>query len=483
MKRSKLIAVLKTFNVGELDRLANFVNSPFFNKNKKIIALFKVVHESAPDFEDKALLKETLHKQLFHTNQYNEFQLNNVISDLLQLVYQFMGQEQYQQRKALQQDLIMEALLEKELSGHIEKMARKYHLIQSKSTLRNQDFFLDEYHLYDKLDRLFLTKFKRTYDENLQKKNDQLDLFYHSNKLRISCDMQSRNIVTNAGYECHFLEDILAHYNQSEDFEKQPVINIYFQTLMMLRQSEKETYYKNVKRAIEENLHLFPQEELRYLFNYLLNYCIKKINSGRSDYYTEVLDVYQLMLDEKIIFKNGYLTHWTFKNIVTVGIRKPDYEWTESFILKYKDNLLPEDRDNALAFNLANLYYAKKDFKKALQQLQDIKFGDHSYHLGAKIIQMKSYFELNEVEPFYALIEASRKFIHRSSQLSDYGKTANINFMKIGRQIFRLKTEQNVISTGAYQQRHKAISKKLEKTELVANKDWLKEVFDEMKKK
>ena len=31
------------------------------------------------------------------------------------------------------------------------------------------------------------------------------------------------------------------------------------------------------------------------------------------------------------------------------------------------------------------------------------------YHVSAKIIQLKSYYELEETEPFFSLLEASRK--------------------------------------------------------------------------
>ena len=483
MVRSKLIEAISALNAEEFDRLGKLVHAAYFNKNKKIIALFKLIDKEYPMFKQEQLQKERIYPILFGNNAYNELQLNNIISDLLQLVYQFMGQEQFRKRKSLQMSLVMDELLEKDLNSHIPKIVKKSQLIQSKSTLRNQDYFLEEYHLADKLDRFFLTKFKRTYDENLQRKNDALDLYYHINKLRIACDMKSRDIVTGSGYQCHYLEDVVKHYKETERYASYGVLKIYYEILMMLENADDETFYFNVKEHLGCNLGLFTHEELRYLYNYLLNYCIKKINSGLGIYYKEVLEIYQLMLKERFIFKNGYLTHWTFKNIVTVGLRIPDYDWTESFILKYKENILIEDRQTSLAFNLANLYYAKKDFKNALEQLQDIRFSDHSYQLGAKIIQLKSYFELNEVEPFYALIEASRKFIHRSSQLSDYGKTANINFVKLCRQIFRLKLEKKIITNSAFEQRQRAIANKLKQTKMIANKDWLEEVFVDIKMK
>ena len=40
------------------------------------------------------------------------------------------------------------------------------------------------------------------------------------------------------------------------------------------------------------------------------------------------------MLRDDIIFKNGYLSHSTFKNIATPGIRLKEFEWTEKFITR-----------------------------------------------------------------------------------------------------------------------------------------------------
>ena len=196
----------------------------------------------------------------------------------------------------------------------------------------------------------------------------------------------------------------------------------------MLQDSSNEAHFHGLKQLIRQHATTFPADELREIHIHALNYCIKQINSGRSDYYQEVLDLYQSMLQEGVVFRNGFIPQWTFKNIVTTSIRLQEYEWTSQFIEQYKEHLLPEERDNALAFNLASLYFAKADYQLALRQLHNVEFKNTSYHLGGKIIQLKSYFALNELEALLALVQASLKFIRRNKSLSAYGKKSQCEF-------------------------------------------------------
>ena len=48
MEGSKLIALLRTFDSKELRAFAGFVQSPFFNKQEKVIHLFEYLKKLAP---------------------------------------------------------------------------------------------------------------------------------------------------------------------------------------------------------------------------------------------------------------------------------------------------------------------------------------------------------------------------------------------------------------------------------------------------
>ncbi len=478
MHNTKLIELLRTLNLKEFSRFRAYVHAPFFNKNKKLKALIDHILRFSPDFMHPQLNKKAIYPYIFGEQSYNEIQLNNLISDLLQLLYGFLSHLQYQQRPQYQKYLLLEELLNRDRPKHIERNAQRFKNIQAKSEIRNYEYFHHEYLLYEKLDQSVVRHAKRSFDKNLQLQSDNLDLYFFSNKLRIACDMASRNIVIQAGYSCDFLDDILNYYeNNYRSFQSFPALSIYYKVLKMLETEDNEQAYLDLKADLQQHQHLFPKLELWTLYKYAINFCIKKINSGKGYYYEELLELYKVLLENEIIFPNGYLSQWTFKNIITVGIRLEAFEWTELFISQYEKFLLPEEHFNASTYNRAALFSARKDYQQALQTLHNVEFTDSSYHLGAKIIQLKSYFELEETEALYALIEAFRKYILRNRDISEYRKKANNNMLKIAKGIYQLKVNGSAMTTSAYNQKRKNLQQKLNELNPIANKDWLNEIF------
>lgn len=476
MQNTKLVEILSDMATRERSRFQDYVHSPFFNKNKKIQNLCDYVLSYAPDFHQPALNKTVIYPFIFGKKPFNEIQLNNIISDLLQLLYDFLAIKKYREKELLQKTFLMDELLDRSAYDFIPRVARRYRQIQNQSTYRNFEFYHQEYIFSEQLDRNHLSRSPRTYGENLQFKNDHLDLYYFSNKLRIACDMASRNIVVKAKYECHFIADLIKHYEDNYlDYQSHPCLSVYYKILQILQTKEDEQAYYELKTLLENHYNLFPAEELRVIYIYVQNYCILKINSGKSIYYRELQDVYKILLKRKIIFMNGYLTQWAYKNIITVGIRLQDFDWTETVIHQYKESLLPEERPNAVAYNLAAFYDAKKEYKNALHQLHDVEFTDISYHLGAKIIQLKCFYELDESEAFYALIEATKKYLLRNRKVADYHKKANANFCTIAKKIFQLKMKKSRLKKSVFNQQYRLLSEKLKKIQPITNKEWLEE--------
>lgn len=481
MKKSKLIGLLGNLETRELTKFNNYVHSPFFNKHQAVTALFNYIINCSTPYEEAELDKKTIFQQLFPEEKWNDDKMNNLISDLLQLLYDFLAYTNYETNEILQKQFLLDVLIKKEEWQYVKRTARRLEQLQQKTTIRNHQFFQEASQYHAKLDRYELLTGQRKFNDHLQLQSNYLDTAYLANKLRLACDMESRNTVIKAGYDCHFLEDILNFYqNNRYDIQAIPVLQVYYKTLLMLRNRDENTHYQDLKQLLLKYAQLFPADELLVLYNYILNYSIQKINSGQSQFYHEILDVYKVLLEQKILLRNGHLTQWAFKNISTVGIRLEEFDWTIQFIKNYQDYLLPQEKENAVAYNLAAFYYAKKEYSKALQQLQDVEFTDTSYHLGAKIIQVKSYFELDETEAFYSLLEAFRKYIRRNRQISDYRKKANANFLKLSKWVYQLKVIKATKKQSVFQKRLAEIKERLEQTEPLANKDWLGGILKEM---
>lgn len=469
MKNTKLITLLQKMSSTELRRFHEYVFSPFFNKNRKVQLLLNILLEYSPEFDSSFLDKKVVFEKIFMDQSYDELKINNVISDLLQLLYGYLAQKHFSQQSLLQKKYVLKELFQKDAPQHFGKTIRRYRQLEEKNTERSFDYFLEKKDFYSQLDQFVQTKVKRQYDENLQLESDSLDLSYFINKLHIACNMIGRNTVINANYHCDFLEEILIFCQKNDYLEKYPALKVYYKTIQMLEGKGEASFYFDLKKSLVEHYHIFPQEELFTLYNYALNFCIKKINSGQNIFYQEILELYKVLLDRKIIFLDGYLSQWTYKNIVTTGIRLKEFDWTKEFIYKYQETLLVNERNNALAYNLAALYHAQGDYRNTLSQLQDVEFTDTNYHLGAKILQLKSYYELDEAEAFLALIEAFKKYIRRSKDLSDYRKKANANFLKLAKKIFQIKGRKGK----TVDQKRKKIKEDLTQLEPIANKSWL----------
>jgi hypothetical protein len=332
---------------------------------------------------------------------------------------------------------------------------------------RSHAFFLAESQLQAVLDQEALQRRQRHHTPHLQAQSDALDCYYWCNKLRIACDMASRSGVIKTGYDCFYLEELISLLPARPALAQEPAIQIYSCTLMMLQSGQAE-HYQQLFALMQEHRGALAAAERHTLYHYLLNYCIRRINSGDSHYYRETWRLYQAMLEERVLLVNGYLSQWSFKNIVTTGIRLREFDWTASFMAAYQDRLPPEDCDNALAYNRAALGYARQDYDAALQYLQQVEFTDASYHIGTKIIQLKIYFETGAAEAFFSLVRAFEQYLRRQRELSDYRREANLNFVSLAKRAFVLRLLPECDEKASAQW-----AEDLARLQPLANKEWL----------
>jgi len=475
MRNSKFINALQHLSTRERSKFRELAYSPFFNKNKKVRRLIDHCLAYAPSFEGEELDKQSIFELLFGNEVYEELKINNVISDALKLLYLFLAQQSIMDQEYQWRNHQMNGILQHQMVRHLPGIERRLQSLQKKRVDNSHDYFYQQYHLEERLDKSMLMQQGREYSPHLQHANNALDQYYWCNKFRLACDMASRNKIIKAAYECHFAEQLITIYEtQPEVLRAHPAIQLYYQALLMI-QTEEEGHYRTLRRLLDQHSQVLPVEERYDLYDYAQNYCVKKINSGNTEYYEQILELYKKMLEHGLLLRNGYLTQWSYINILTAGLRLPDFEWTEWFIHTYKEQLKPEVRDNVFTYSLAALYFEQKDYHKALQSLQGVAFSDIFYHMSAKIIQLKSYYELEENEAFLSLMEASRKFLRRNRHLSDYQVQSNVNFLKLVGKLHKLNMNAGILKPAKLESALDQIQQSLEATKAVTNKGWLRQ--------
>jgi hypothetical protein len=217
----------------------------------------------------------------------------------------------------------------------------------------------------------------------------------------------------------------------------------------------------------------FPRAEAKDMYVFALNYCIRKLNSGQLSYLNELFVLYKALIEREIIFEDGKLAPSDFKNIVTTGLRSGQLDWTEQFIQIYKDYLPAEHRQNTYIYNLAFLHYYRKEFSKALKLLQTAEFTDVFYQLDAKALLLRTYYELDETEPFLNLADAFTNYLKRNKQISDYQRTVYLNFVKYAKKLMLLRTGSRLSL--------EAVRNELQELKQAASLQWLQEKAAEIR--
>lgn len=484
MQSRKIFEILTTLDKHKLKRFDDFVHSPYFNKHKQVQTLWNYLKESVREEAPLKINSEWLYRQITSVEGYDAKRLNHLYSYLLDLLTQFLAIEGIVAESPFPNIGVglqaIKQLRKTSLSTkHLQALLRKQQQQLAQFPYQNAQHYYQNYELHEELDALFLAAPSRAQDLNLQSKSDFLDYFYLYSKLKIACDMASRNIVINADYQCHLLPEVLQFLLRYPTYGTQPGVAVYAQILQML-QSGSPDDYQALKVLLSSNIRYFEPEEALLMYDYAQNFCIRRINSGETSYYLEFLDLYKIQLEKGILFRNGYLEEWDYKNIVTAGVRTGDYKWTEQFIESNKKYLKPEVLENAYIYNLANLYYETQRYKEALRLLHQVEFTDPSYHLGAKYIQLKSYYESDELTAFDALVHAFREYVRRNKQLSEYRRRANLNFLRIAQKLGQLKESATYSSKIRLKKDLEKITTLLTTLSPMANSDWLEIALEKL---
>lgn len=429
MKRHKLFRLLSILEPDQLSRFGDFVQSPYFNTNKRITALGlhlinSFQHDENTDFAREALFMVTFPGETFQDNK-----LRAMLSIVTKLVEEFLVAEHIRQNVGVKQQLMLQSARLIEDGGLYNEQLNKSYQMQTDSDFRDIDYYF-AHHQVEEANYNFAVKNKdRDIGKSLGNMLANLDLYYLSKRLKYSCEsLNRRNIL---GEEDSYgglaiITDLLKYHEQ----ELPPVTLIYRQIIFLFEEEENTQHFYKLIELLREYDPLFTRGELKVMYGYAMNYCIRKINAGQSVFLQEVFNLYKTLLEKDIIFEGRYISQWDYKNIVTTGLRLNDIDWTEQFIVKYKEMLHPEARENAFAYNFANLSYFKKDYKTTMRLLQQVEFTNDSYLLSSRSLLLKSYFELNEFDLLVSQAEAFMLYLRRNKQLPEYQKNLYKNMVK-----------------------------------------------------
>ncbi len=438
MYKSKLISLLRTFDPEELSAFEDFIASPYFNKRAELPPLCRALVALAPDFPPETTTRERVYARAFDGRPYDEKEMAYLMNYLLRLGEQFLGlQRHYRSGLNSRLDLLAELIdrgLEKHYQFHLKKAERK----AAQNDCDSSDVFLERHRLAHLRDQHFKRQDQRRFDLEIQVAAEQLDQFYYNRKLRALCDMVGRQRIFQKSYRLTLMTEVM-NAVQSPDFDPSPGTLIYFHTLKMLTNAEPQPHFQRVIELFQKHFSKLSFDDKQNILSHALNFCIRQIRlqADKRSYMEEALHLYTFGIEQEIFLDRGHLSPWHFKNVIKLAFNLKQHDWAEQFIQTYAPQLPAEARENALYYNLADLYYQKRDYDQALRFLNRVAFTDIHYQLNAKTLLLKIFYELKEEEALLSTLAAFTISLKRNKNISiDLRKTYQ-NFCSLLHKILR----------------------------------------------
>lgn len=455
---TKLEELLISLNGHDLLLMRRYLASPYFNQNPKAEKLFSVLTTS-----DKFNTRKENYHKVFGSNRFNEKQMRYAESHLCSHIENF---------------LTFQFLESNDLSWY-QMNAKVAALKGNKKSFQYYDTLIDKKNksvvaqdiqsLYKHFETS-LTKFEvDTENISLKKIPDMstvihhLDVYYVAHKLQLMCAAHNMQQITGKEIDIALSHEIIS-ISETSLCKENDTVKLYYHIYLMITKPNEERHYHLLKELVKKIALHFPVREQKDIYQYLKNYCIRKINSGQSEFLSELFHIYELQLANKKLLRHNYLTQWEFKNIVSVALRIGKTKWCKTFIAQHKRYLPTDEQKNASVYNSANIAFHDKEYRQALKYFSQSEFKEPFYQLDVRAIQLKIFFETDEYETLFYHASAFRNYLSRSKHISTFQKTIYRKLIS-----FSIAIARNI----ANQKKLQSLKKEIAEATQVADKIWL----------
>lgn len=438
MKETKLLQAFNSLNNSELKALADWLQSPFFNKNANVLQLgLSLISTRRKRLFHADTKPDVLFRKAFPAKVYDERKMAYLMSDLLKQVEHFVTWQTIESKPSTIALYKIRACQQRDLKKSLHyHQSRLEQMLQGAERINGVDLQHRAMY-YQDAETAFSKTGSRKANPYLQAAADSLDSYYWVTKLRLSIHMLFRHSALNEQYELRFIPSTLG-----EDLAKlpsEPLVQLYYQAYSLLLKDNAKALLQDFMQAIQHYLPLLAQEESTELFYYAINYCTRQIRRGHRTFTDELLQLYQDGLEYGVLLEEERISPWNYKNIVKLGLGLQQLDWAAEFVKTYSQRLPTNMQNDAYHFSMADISFHRKDYDGALAYLQRTEFSDVHYALGARVLQIRIYYETEAIEPLMSLLSSFHLYLLRNRLVGQGTKAAYLNFIRFTKKLVKAR--------------------------------------------
>ncbi|MEM7572774.1 MAG: hypothetical protein AAF433_07730 [Bacteroidota bacterium] len=407
----QLLNLLDTLTEAEKNHWLEFLQSPYFNKR---VELMRLGLAFARGIEGK----EKLYEYVYSHQPYADNRWRLLKSDFLQLLEHFLSIYEPSRLDEGRRQLSLQSQLRK------RQQDQRYAAAQRRIKRWRSDWpdgcqrAQLEYEIgWEDIQYKMSQRSMRVADFN--RLNQQLERNYLLEALRLACHGLATQSLEPASLQLGVLPQLLASSNLSRQLNDDLVLALYHACYMMLSAQQDSSAFARFQFVLPQ-VETLSKTEARDLILLGINYCIRQVNAGDQQAGNAALDLYQFGFDQGYLLEAGYLSRFTFNNVVALALKAGAIKRAAIFIETYAERLSPTYRQSTTALNQARLAYEKGELDLAMEQLQSAKDQDVLTTLNIRVLQLRVSQQLAHQRLFDAQLDALDIYLRRRKDTLGY---------------------------------------------------------------
>jgi hypothetical protein len=486
LSKSSLIQLLKTLSKEEMKAFDKFVRSPFHNNRKEVTKYFLLLKKYYPSFSHQELIAGKIYKKIYPGKAYKDNVMRRLSSNLFQLAEDYLAISKFNKHKYPFSVSLLDSLTEHGLDDLFMKAYTNIISDFNKKKIDGKTLEIKSF--YENIYGSHNIIMGRTRDilTNIGDSGVYYILNFFAELPRQLINLEVIKDDFNYELKQNLIEKFILNFNL-EGFlkgidvsqnEYLKVLPLYIYQLLLFHYNENEKYYHLYKTAILKHRNILSDDGLSFHLTTLENYCHHKIMYGRHKYLNERYEVTRLKVEENLLIHNGYIDLIIFWNVVTSGCGAKKLDYVEKFIREYGSKLMPEVREDVLNFCRARVHFERRQFEKALEEVNKVKYLQPPIELAVKTLLSKIYYEMDYAEQLISHIDTYRHYIINK-------KTNSKNIQDI-RKFLSYLQNLNTLKAEPDSEKLSAVKQSLNDKDKImdcSHKDWLLEKIEELEKK
>ena len=481
-----LVELLQSLNREEFQSLGNFLQSPYFNKNERVLRLYNLAKKAYPNFEFKKNNKEKLAGKLFPDNKKPALALRRLMTGFTALVEDFLAHEWLKRNEYGKKTGLREELFLRGIDEQYEKAYKACVAIQNIEEQESPEYYYNDYYLEKEWNSYLLMRQNRSKEADHQKVLNKLEVFYAVSKLQKCCAIKNMQNLFSIEYDFVLLDEQLKAIAENDFLHKVPVIELYASLLQFLMNDDEAYFFKFISRL--DSLPALSRTELDMFYITSINYCIRKNREGKQKFLEHTFNLYESMMRNDLLINNGKIFPSDYINITGTAVKINAMEKAEAFVKKYKQYLPEDKKESIYMYCKASIAFHSKQYEKVLKYLISSEKNDQFSKINNEMLIIKAYYELKEFLVLESRLEAFRIYLHRKNDLSNNIIKAYQNVTNIIKRLCRLSNslEKAMIMDKSISRLCGDIEKlmdDIEATQPITDKAWLQSKAEELMSK